>query len=50
MTKAELARRLAWRCKVMQHAGERSRNIALPSKRAANRVKSFSLLQLPEVW
>ena len=28
MTKAELARRLAWRFKVIQEAGERSRNIA----------------------
>ena len=28
MTKAELARRLAWRFKVIQQAGERSRNIA----------------------
>jgi transposase len=28
MTKAEQARRLAWRCKVLQQAAERSRNIA----------------------
>jgi transposase-like protein len=28
MTKAELARRMAWRCKVIQQAAERSRNIA----------------------
>jgi transposase-like protein len=28
MTKAELARRMAWRFKVLQQAGERSRNIA----------------------
>jgi transposase-like protein len=28
MTKAELARRMAWRFKVPQQAGERSRNIA----------------------
>lgn len=28
MTKAELARRLAWRFKVIQQASERSRNIA----------------------
>jgi hypothetical protein len=29
MTKAELARRMAWRFKVIQQAAERSRNIAL---------------------
>jgi hypothetical protein len=28
MTKAELARRLVWRFKVVQQAGERSRNVA----------------------